>query len=522
MPVKMKDISALNWFHETKPSFAFLVSNFWQGVCQSKKFLEIPDPMAGGVLSSVPDTQPDEINDLLAEMEKCPIYGLHNPLHNPGRYAHLGEVCFKAAAALSEKENADYFARLISISVPKDYKQAMGEVEITARFLKTFCGNNVRFLGKGETIPGDEEGYEGIHYPWPFGPVAIIAPFNFPLEIPALQLMGALFMGNKPVLKPDPRVAIVADAFLRLLWGCGLPTTDVCLLNGGGEVAEKLVTAKKANGDYLIQMVQFTGSTGVARRLAVVTEGRVRFEDSGLGWKILGPNFLDEDISQVVEQCDKDAYSASAQKCSAQKFLFPHRKWLKKDLYLALIELEADRKLGDLTIGATVTWSNQRLYEHSQKVLKIERAKLLWGNASFVPPAGCEGYGYMMPTAIEVPLDKIRQYFDIVTTEVFAPFQLVIPWETDEELEQIISFLNDLPRHLTAAVVDRDKSFCQKILSRTKPGVTYAGIKAPTTGTPEWLHFGPTSHPADCGIGTPEAIIRTWSQPRLICRREDG
>lgn len=36
--------------------------------------------------------------------------------------------------------------------------------------------------------------------------VAIITPFNFPLEIPVLQLMGALYMGNKPVLKVDSKV----------------------------------------------------------------------------------------------------------------------------------------------------------------------------------------------------------------------------------------------------------------------------------------------------------------------------
>ena len=35
--------------------------------------------------------------------------------------------------------------------------------------------------------------------------MAIITPFNFPLEIPALQLMGALFMGNKPLLHVDRR-----------------------------------------------------------------------------------------------------------------------------------------------------------------------------------------------------------------------------------------------------------------------------------------------------------------------------
>lgn len=36
--------------------------------------------------------------------------------------------------------------------------------------------------------------------------VAIITPFNFPLEIPLLQLMGALYMGNKPILKVDSKV----------------------------------------------------------------------------------------------------------------------------------------------------------------------------------------------------------------------------------------------------------------------------------------------------------------------------
>ncbi|PWA37928.1 pyrroline-5-carboxylate dehydrogenase [Artemisia annua] len=36
-----------------------------------------------------------------------------------------------------------------------------------------------------------------IGFRWPYGPVAVTTPFNFPL----LQLMGALYMGNKHVLK---------------------------------------------------------------------------------------------------------------------------------------------------------------------------------------------------------------------------------------------------------------------------------------------------------------------------------
>jgi len=67
----------------------------------------------------------------------------------------------------------------------------------------------VRFLARGFSIPGDHPGQTSGGHRWPFGPVALITPFNFPLEIPALQLMGALFMGNKPLVHVDHRVRAV-------------------------------------------------------------------------------------------------------------------------------------------------------------------------------------------------------------------------------------------------------------------------------------------------------------------------
>lgn len=77
---------------------------------------------------------------------------------------------------------------------------------MTAKFLNNFCSDQVRFLARSFGVPGDHDGQQSNGYRWPFGPVAIISPFNFPLEIPVLQLMGALYMGNKPVLKPAEKV----------------------------------------------------------------------------------------------------------------------------------------------------------------------------------------------------------------------------------------------------------------------------------------------------------------------------
>lgn len=65
----------------------------------------------------------------------------------------------------------------------------------------------MRFLAEGTRLPGDHLGQFSSSCRWPFGGVGVITPFNFPLEIPVLHMMGALFMGNKPVVKSDSKVS---------------------------------------------------------------------------------------------------------------------------------------------------------------------------------------------------------------------------------------------------------------------------------------------------------------------------
>ena len=42
-------------------------------------------------------------------------------------------------------------------------------------------GDNVRLLAKSFNLPGDHVGQSSTGYRWPYGPVAIVSPFNFPL-----------------------------------------------------------------------------------------------------------------------------------------------------------------------------------------------------------------------------------------------------------------------------------------------------------------------------------------------------
>lgn len=315
-----------------------------------------PDPLTGEDFLVVPDTTEEEARAFVASLQTCPKSGLHNPFHQPERYRMLGDVSARAAAALRDPAVEDYFCRAIMRVMPKSYTQALGEVRISRVFLENFSGDQVRFLARAFTVSGDHEGQLSTGYRFPWGPVCLITPFNFSLEvgkaarspcspparvceltlpapprpaphalaqIPCLQLMGALYMGNKPLIKVDSRVSVVFEQFIRLLIHAGLPPTDVDMVHCSGPVMHKLLLQARPRSTC------FTGSSRVAELLARDLRGKIFIEDSGFDWKVLGPDVPSDEHARryVAYVCDQDAYACSGQKCSAQSVLFVHENW---------------------------------------------------------------------------------------------------------------------------------------------------------------------------------------------------
>ncbi|KAJ9517976.1 hypothetical protein QJQ45_004346 [Haematococcus lacustris] len=380
-----------------------------------------------------------------------------------------------------EARVADFFARLIQRVAPKSWAQASAEVRVTRAFYENFSGDQVRFLARGFSNPGDHTGQTSGGVRWPYGPVAIITPFNFPLEIPALQLMGALYMGNKPLLHVDQRVSVVAEQLLRLLHHCGMPRTDVDLLVGpGATMGEVLAQAQPRN-------TLFTGSQRVAERLAVQLAGKVGgaptgavaqafltsalrralyhrqvfLEDAGFDWKVLGPDV--RDLEYVAWQCDQDAYACSGQKCSAQSMLFVHDNWAKAGLLDRLRDRAAARTLDDLSIGPVLTWTTEAVLDHVAQLLRIpgefigNGAKLLFGGRPLTGHTIPSVYGAIEPTAVFVPLEEAMkaEHWGHVTTELFGPFQVVTQYG-DGQVQLMLDALERMSHHLTAAVVSND------------------------------------------------------------------
>jgi 1-pyrroline-5-carboxylate dehydrogenase len=313
------------------------------------------------------------------------------------------------------------------------------------------------------------------------------------------------------LVKVDSKVSVVFEQFLRLLIHCGLPAGDLDLVHCRGSRMGKLLESARD----VIRMVQFTGSRTVAERIAAQFNGRVRLEDAGFDWKLIGPDFDPEWLDYVAWQSDQDAYNATGQKCSAQSILFVHRNWFDA-LVPKLGGLAARRKLDDLTLGPVLSWTTEQMLAHVRKTSAIPGARLLFGGEPLSGHSIPERYGAMYPTAVEVPVSALSgEHFELVTTELFGPFQLLVKYD-DDDLPRVLEFLEQMSQHLTAAVVSGDIEFQNRVLASTINGTTYCGMRARTTGAPQNHWFGPCGDPRAAGIGTPEAIIGTWSGHREI------
>jgi 1-pyrroline-5-carboxylate dehydrogenase len=416
------------------------------------------DPLNGETFALVPDTKESEAGPFIERMRTCPRSGVHNPIKNVGRYLMLGEVMVKGAQELGKPEVSEFFTQLIHRLVPKSLPQCAGEPVVTRKWMENYGSDQVRYLARSFGVPGDYPGQTSVGMRMPYGGVSVITPFNFPLEICALQACSALFMGNRPTVHVDRRVALCMEQFIRMLQHVGLPKEDIDYIYCEGPVMNKIMVEGNS------RMCLFTGSQAVAEKLTLDLRGRVKLEDAGFDWKILGPD--PSDVEYVVWQSDQDAYGASGQKCSAQSMLIAHENWMELGIVDKLAQQAGKRSLDGLTIGPILTWSTQRILEHIDNCLALPGAKLAFGGKPLQGHSIPDCYGAVEPTAVYIPLETILssdEALKIATTELFGPFQVITSFK-DTELPRVLELVNRVDNHLTAGVVSNNHHFLDEVL----------------------------------------------------------
>jgi acyl-CoA reductase-like NAD-dependent aldehyde dehydrogenase len=259
----------------------------------------------------------------------------------------------------------------------------------------------------------------------PVGVVACVTPYNFPIVNMAGKIGPALAMGNTVVVKPAPQDPLAVLRVVELLQTeAGFPHGVINIVSGSGApVGEALVASKH------VDMVSFTGSTGVGQRIGEVAGRDMKRLLLELGGKGAAVVFDDADVKTAVSTITSVWAFHSGQICTA-----PTRVIAQRGIYDQIVgglqaaaghmkvgdPLEADTVLGPV-ISAP----------HRDRVESYVRAGADEGGTVVVGgerPEMATGF-YVAPTLIADCKAGMR----VVQEEIFGPVVVVVPFDDEDE-----------------------------------------------------------------------------------------
>ena len=315
----------------------------------------------------------------------------------------------------------------------------------------------------GEQIPISPPRFDYTLYE-PLGVVAVIVPWNDPLEIASARLAAALAVGNTCILKPSPMAPLSCLRLGEILNQAGLPSGVVNIVAGpDDEVGTNLINHP------LVDMISFTGSvrTGqVIQEAAARTTKRLSLEMGGKSANIV---FQDADLSKAVPGAAQAVYLMSGQNCIAGSRLFLHDR-IHDEFLAGLVEESERYRVGDILDPETVMGpliSPEQLAKVEQYVASAqeEGAKLMIGGSRLSDPEFAKGNFY--PPTI---FTDVQPQMKIAREEIFGPVISVFRFSS---LEEVIRMANDTYYGLGAGVWTENLSRAHQVAGLLEAGTVF-------------------------------------------------
>jgi glyceraldehyde-3-phosphate dehydrogenase (NADP+) len=334
------------------------------------------------------------------------------------------------------------FATAITLSTGKPISYARGEVSRTISVFALAAEEVKRFGGHYEPLDFDSSrpGAVGFVERFPLGPIAAIAPFNFPLNLVTHKVAPALATGNTVVVKPPPQCPAPALMLAEIAAAAGLPAGAFNVINADPPVAERLAT------DERIKMLSFTGSARVGWALkAAAVRKRVALELGGNGGTIIDDS---ADLDDAASRVARGAFLHAGQICLSVQRIFVHRR-VYRDFTSRMVAETERLPVGDpmeesTLVGPLINLATaERVMEWIAEAAEAG-ANILTGNKR-------DG-AVVRPTLIELP-DRGLHRLRVWREEVFGPVATIEPIDSFEEG---IAQVNDSVYGLQASVFTRD------------------------------------------------------------------
>ncbi|MFD0433634.1 aldehyde dehydrogenase family protein [Streptomyces chartreusis] len=308
----------------------------------------------------------------------------------------------------------------------------------------------------------------------PVGVVTCITSYNNPWANPAGKIAPALAMGNTVVVKPAPQDPLSVYRMAEALEAAGVPPGVVNVVSGRSvEVGEAAVSSPD------VDMVSFTGSTAVGRRIAEACGRDMKRQLMELGGKGAAVVLDDADIGSAVAGIGTTFSFYSGQICTA-----PTRVLAQRGVYGRLVEQLAAYagrlKVGDpretsTVVGPVISAEHRDRVESYVETGRKEGAVVVAGGER--PPY--ERGFYVAPTLLADCTNDMR----VAREEIFGPVVCVIPFDEEEEG---IALANDTEYGLIDYVWSGDVARAFRIARRLRAG----GIGVNTVGRNMEAPFG--------------------------------
>ncbi len=447
------------------------------------KYLDVISPIDGSILSKVPLSSKEDLNDAVIVAKKAFETWSKTPIKE------RVQVFFKYKTLL--EKNMLELSKLVQEENGKTLDEARAEVEKSIELTEFACslpqlvGGEILEVSKGVECRTD-------HYP--IGVVACIVPFNFPSMVPNWTIPNALALGNTMILKPSESVPLSSLRIVELLKEAGLPDGVLNIVNGDREIVEAICDHPG------IEAVSFVGSTKVAK--LVYARASANFKRAlALGG---AKNHLivlpDAHLAMTASNVTASMSGCAGQRCMAASAMVAVGN---VDAIIAQICVEAKKVIPGENLGPVISKAAKDRIEKYITEAEKQGAKILVDGRNCVVKGKENGF-YVGPTVI----DQVTPDMSVAREEIFGP---VISIMRAKDVDEAIAIENANPYGNAAAVFTQNGGMARYVIDRASAGMMGVNIGVPVPREP--FSFGGWND-SKFGVGdlTGRSSIEFWTK----------
>jgi len=420
----------------------------------TESMIDIIDPSRGEPFARVPDGNPATVEAAYAsarEAFESPAWGGMSIRERARLVNHLADVLeahLEELYVLETRNNG------------RPIRETRAQLARLPDFFRYNAG--LALARRDAVIPVQGE-YLNYTLRTPVGVVANCTPFNHPLMILCKSLAPVLASGCTTVVKPSEYTPLTTLRLAALFSEAGLPDGVFNVVTGVGANTGKAVASHPGFDKFVL-----TGGTEAGRITGALAGKHFARQTLELGGKTPVIVFDDFDVDQAVNYAAFGAYIAAGQTCICASRHLVHQS-IYDEFVTKLAAKAASIRIGDpadseTQMGPVISErQRQRVLDFVQRGLD-EGARLVAGGR--IPPQQ-EGRGFFVEPTL---FADVTPAMSIAREEVFGPFTVAIPFETEAEA---IAIANDSPYGLAAAIRTRDIARAHRVAAQVKSGIVW-------------------------------------------------